>query len=117
MRSVYHRIYNGCVNKDWHLQLNLENIMSTPSTSIQANTIDKKITLFSPVRIDDLFIGVEKDESSGCTCYYITVSPNQHGVSSGTVKSAGNAIGNDDDAVKFLERLQEFKNTLKLAGF
>lgn len=90
--------------------------MSTPSTSIQANTIDKKITLFSPVRIDDLFIGVEKDESSGCICYYITVSPNTNGSSIGTVKSAGSAIGSDDDAVKFLERLQEMKHTLKLAS-
>jgi hypothetical protein len=81
------------------------------------NTIDQKITLFGSVRIDDLFIGVEKDESSGCTCYYITISPKQHGSSSGAVKSAGCAIATDEDAVKFLERLQELKDTLKLPSF
>lgn len=87
--------------------------MST-NTSIKSHTTDKKITYFGLVRIDDLFIGVEKDESCGFTGYYITVSPKQNGSSSGVVKSAGCAITSDDDALKFIERL---KDILKLIIF
>lgn len=86
-------------------------------TTTQTQEIDKKITLFTPVRIDDLFIGIEKDESSGFTCYYITVSPNTNGSSTGTVKSAGSAIESDDAAIAFLEKLHEIQLVLNLPKF
>jgi hypothetical protein len=91
--------------------------MSTPNTSIKQRNVDQKITEFGYVRIDDLFICVEKNESSGCTCYQIAVTPNMNGTSMGVVKSAGCAIYSDEDAVKFLERLEELKTILKLPSF
>ena len=86
------------------------------STILANKTIDKKITTFGHVRIDDLFFSVVKDESSGITCYYITVEPNNSGGSSSVV-SSGAGIGSDDEAIKFLERLEELKQNLKLASF
>lgn len=92
-------------------------VMSTITLTKSVNTNDEIITSMGAVRIDDLFIGVEKNESSGITCYYITVSPQSKGSSAARITSAGSAIGSDDDAVKFLERLQELKDVLKLASF
>lgn len=86
-------------------------IMSTINVSTEVNTIDQKITLFGSVIIDELIFGIEKNESCGCTCYYITVTPLSSGASS-FVKSDGCAIRSDDEAIKFLERLEKFKHSV-----
>jgi len=91
--------------------------MSTTTPSIKQSTHQPTVTHFHGPRIDDLYFGVDKIEDAGITCYYITVTPQHGGVAHATVKSAGSSIGSDDEAIRFLERLEELKSVLKLSSF
>lgn len=79
--------------------------------NIEIETYDKKITSIGRVEIDEIFFEVEKTEESGDFVYQILIYPPFDGAAMSITRSDGSFIHSDEQAIDFLKRLEEMKNS------